>query len=176
MSRATETSQRVRVGVVAIHPQFVSSEVLAVERRLAALYQLTLVHGGALDDPQLRDTDLLIVGALGVDGDGFASWLERLAKTAAAGPQIWTPAVIVSDLPFDRLADQLSFAHSENWYFDILHPDHVDSLPIRVANLLRISAHLRELLRYDAIIHDLRRQTQEMEERLQQLHGYARDT
>ena len=35
-----------------------------------------------------------------------------------------------------------------NWYFDILSMEHIDSMPIRVANLLRIHDHLHELERY----------------------------
>ena len=39
---------------------------------------------------------------------------------------------------------------ASNWYFDIIHPDHLTSLPVRIANLLRIHDHLAELHRYEA--------------------------
>jgi hypothetical protein len=48
-----------------------------------------------------------------------------------------------------RVVEVLEQTLNSNWYFDLLHPDHLSSLPVRVANLLRMHDHLHELLRYE---------------------------
>ena len=56
-----------------------------------------------------------------------------------------------------------------NWYFDIVASDQLDSLPIRVANLLRIHDHLHELHRYSAALSSLTAQTEALKQELLQL-------
>ena len=61
----------------------------------------------------------------------------------------------------------MPFAIDENWYFDVIDPDHLDSLPMRVANLLRIHDHLHELSRYEKSLADLQADVRQMQQKLE---------
>ena len=50
-----------------------------------------------------------------------------------------------------------------NWYYDILSPDENHSIPTRAANLIRIHDHLKELYKYDTMLHDLKNQVEKLE-------------
>jgi hypothetical protein len=55
--------------------------------------------------------------------------------------------LIVAELPVNEARLLMEHAIKSNWYFDVVRPEHLDSLPVRVANLLRIHDHFHELRR-----------------------------
>lgn len=140
---------------------------LSFEKKLKLLGELDLVEIRTLDDPQLLPCDVLIVAAEHIPNGDFARWLDEFRKKSIQQNRIWIPALFLSRSGFEELEGIFSTILTTNWYFDVLNPDHVDSLPVRVANLLRIHDHLHELRRYDARQQALQTRVNEIERELQ---------
>ena len=152
-------------------PRVVDAERMDLERHLARLGDVTLDEVKALDAPEAKATDLLIVAAQKVPAREFPVWLTGLRKRIVQQGRIWTPALILADVPGDVLLDIWAEATRDNWYFDILAPAHMGSLPIRVANLLRIHDHLHELTRYAAALEDINTKVTMLESQIKGLRG-----
>jgi hypothetical protein len=129
-------------------PKRFGSAKAQIERQLTYLPQMTVHSLTSLDDPEFFPCDLLIAFAGQIPDDELYTWIEGLKKRIQRQGKIWTPALILSSVGFADLSSWLHEYAESNWYFDILNPDHIASLPIRVANLLRIHDHLHELNRY----------------------------
>ncbi len=138
------------------------------EKYMKRLGDLSFYEMKSLEDPDFAPCDLLIVAAESVPEENFAEWLREFHQRIKKQQKIWTPAIILSSVGFVALEDLLTEANGSNWYFDIINPDHIESLPIRVANLLRIHDHLHELRRYDEKQRSLQEQVDAIEEKLQQ--------
>jgi len=151
MSRRTDFLQmRRRLCIWDLEPKRADALKLNVERSLRFLPQLDLVRLKALDDPNLLPCDLLVVFAKHLGEEELITWLSGFEKRMAQQQQgIWIPALIVNACEMTRVVEVLEQTLNSNWYFDLLHPDHLSSLPVRVANLLRMHDHLHELLRYE---------------------------
>lgn len=151
MSRRTDFLQmRRRLCIWDLEPKRADALKLNVERSLRFLPQLDLVRLKALDDPNLLPCDLLVVFANPLGEEELITWLSGFEKRMAQQQQgIWIPALIVNACEMTRVVEVLEQTLNSNWYFDLLHPDHLSSLPVRVANLLRMHDHLHELLRYE---------------------------
>lgn len=145
----------------------VDSDRMNLERHLARLGDVKVTPITSLDDAKgkadLVGTDLLIVAAQMVPEDKFASWLGGFRKRIEGLGLVWTPALILADIPFEVLSEIWPEVTKENWYFDILAPAHVASVPIRVANLLRIHDHLHELKRYAEALDDINNKVRGLE-------------
>jgi hypothetical protein len=133
----------------------VDAERLALEHHLKRLGDVRVASVKSLDAPEAAKADLLIVAAQTVPTAEFPRWLAGFRKRVVARGAIWTPALILADVTFDTLSDIWTDVTRDNWYFDILAPAHLASVPIRVANLLRIHDHLHELKRYEAALDDI---------------------
>lgn len=135
------------------------AERMTFEKHLARLGDVKVTPVTSLEDAKgkadLAGADLLIVAAQMVPDDKFADWLSGFRKRIQGLGMVWTPALILADVPFDVLSEIWPEVTKENWYFDILAPSHVASVPIRVANLLRIHDHLHEMKRYAAALDDI---------------------
>lgn len=151
MSRRTDFLQmRRRLCIWDLEPKRTDALKLNVERSLRFLPQLDLVRLKALDDPNLLPCDLLVVFAMHLGEEELITWLGGFEKRMAQQQQgIWVPALILNSCEMTRVVEVLEQTLNSNWYFDLLHPDHLSSLPVRVANLLRMHDHLHELLRYE---------------------------
>ncbi len=136
------------------------------EKTLKFLPDLELVQLKSLDDPKFSPCDLLIVSALSIPEAELATWIQSLQTRIRSQGKIWTPALVISEVNYSRLGEWLHEYASLNWYFDILHPDHLDSVPIRIANLLRIHDHLHELERYHTQIMSMQEQITRIEQTL----------
>jgi len=121
---------------------------MILESRLKKLGNVDIIDVSSLEDTSLRPCDLLLVEASQIPEEEFYKWLSGFGKRLVSQGDIWIPALIISDTPFEILNSMMPEAIDLNWYFDILDPDHIDSLPIRVTNLLRIHDHLHEVGRY----------------------------
>lgn len=172
MTSATVFPNRtLRVSYWNIEKRVVDSERMSLETHLKQLGDVKITQVDGLDVPGAMPCDLLIVAAQILATQAFPTWLAGLSQRIQKQGHIWTPALILADIPFGVLRDILPAAVRDNWYFDILSPQHIESLPIRVANLLRIHDHLNELSRYGQAVDDLSVKTQKLESELQKLKG-----
>lgn len=142
---------RRRICIWDIDPKRSDAFKLLMERSLRFLPQLDLVRLKALDDPQLLPCDLLVVYAWHLAEQELMTWLQGFEQRLGHQQQqgIWIPALVVTPVQLNRIVEVLEHTLSSNWYFDLVHPEHLSSLPVRVANLLRIHDHLHELMRYE---------------------------
>lgn len=140
--------RRPRACFLNLDPKFVNLPKLKLEQALKAMVDIDLVEVAAIDDSGLLPCDLLIVESQGVSAPDFQQWLTGFQRRLVAQANIWIPAVIVADLSVAEARALMDSAVKSNWYFDVVTPAHIDSLPLRVANLLRIHDHLHELRRY----------------------------
>lgn len=152
-------------------PRVVDAERARLEQSLAKVGDVRVDTLRSLDDPGLHPCDLLVVAAQAIPRDGFAKWLGGFKERFHRQGGIWVPVLIVADVPFEGLREILPDAARANWYFDIMAPEHVASLPIRVANLLRIHDHLHEMKRYATALDDINAKVEALETELQHLRG-----
>lgn len=144
----------------------VDATKLQVETYLRKLGNIKFKEVKAPDDPALLPCDLLVVTSTYVPEHEFANWLKGQERRMVKQGNIWIPALFVADIEFDILREIWSEIQSTNWYFDIVSSSHLSSLPVRVANLMRIHDHLHELYRYGQELSSLQKQVEEVEERL----------
>lgn len=149
--------------------QLYGAHKAALESKLSLMGDTKFVGLKSLDDASFDPCDLLIIAADKIPEDAFPKWIEQLHKRVKANYQIWTPALILADLSFATLDAILTSAVKSNWYFDIISINHLDSLPIRVANLLRIHDHLHELRRYHQELDRLSERVVKMEAEIEHL-------
>lgn len=135
--------------------RFVDAERMVLEHNLRRLTDVTLSELKSFDDPDFLPCDLLIVAAKNVAAIDFRKWLDGFRRKVRNEGNIWIPALILTQIEFEDLRDILLEAVNENWYFDVMHAEHMSSLPIRVANLLKIHDHLHELDRYEQALTEL---------------------
>lgn len=157
-------------------PRAIDKDLMAIEHHIKRLGDVTITRVERLDQDGIFPCDLLVVGGQSIIGDQFAPWLQGIRKRILTQGTIWTPALIIAEISFDTLSQRLMEAVKDNWYFDIVSPKHLASLPIRVANLLRIHDHLHELNRYAQAIEDIQNQVRALEAQLSQAGTRADDT
>ena len=120
---------------------------------------------GAADLAGTRDDKSAVI-AHTLESDDLITWVKALAGRMEKSGKILTPALIVGD-DIDLAARGLmKFAATENWYFDLVDVEHVSSIAIRAANLIRIHDHIHELGRYENSITKLENQVKDLLERL----------
>ncbi len=133
-----------------LDPRRSDTTKLNIEHFLKLLPGATWKKVKGLEDPSFLPCDLAVVYAWHLTEIELKAWLENFEKRWKKQGAIWIPALIISPLNAGDLLGSMEEIWASNWYFDIVHPDHFSSLPVRVANLLRIEDHLRELERYEA--------------------------
>lgn len=136
-------------------------------KQLGTEFQLVAID--KLNSSNAQPCDLLII-ATNPDIDmQFDKWLLKTQPLVHVQNQIRVPTIFFGLATFNQLHETFGAILASNWYFDIIHPDHLDSAPIRIANLLRIHDHMHELLRYDALQRELQAKIQQVELELKQL-------
>ena len=163
--------KRLRVCYWNTDSRVVDRDLMLLESHLQKLAQIDLVAVQSLADSNLMPCDLIIIAATLIGEDEFPQWLSGLKKKVGVQGLIWTPALILSEIDFNKIEGILRQIAQENWYFDIISPDHVRSLPIRVANLLRIHDHLHELKRYNELVSQMAARIDEFETLLEKMQG-----
>lgn len=144
-----------RVKYFVADKRFVDAERMVLEKNLRRLTDVSLSELKSLDDPDFLPCDLLVVAAKNVAAVDFRKWLDGFRRKVRSEGNIWIPALILTQIEFEDLRDILLEAVNDNWYFDVMHAEHMSSLPIRVANLLKIHDHLHEMDRYGQALTDL---------------------
>jgi hypothetical protein len=155
--------RRMRVCSWEASPGFISSATAALDQQLRQLIQVELVKLKALDDQAALPCDLLIISAEGIDEEHFEAWIRSISSRIPRAHSIPVPAIIFGIVPAHIQRELLRWAVDGNWYFDIVEPDHVSSLPVRVANFLRLHDHLHEVRRMTEASEVLTKRVQEME-------------
>lgn len=138
-----------------------------VERYVKSMPDFSLAQVQGLDDPNFKPCDLLIIYSPKLNENEFHQWLEGIHKRIQASSKIWTPGCIVSQQLENTDIQRIHEYADTNWYFDIIHPEHWMSFPIRIANLLRIHDHLHELFRYQEQLTHLQTRVADIEQQLE---------
>ncbi len=152
-------------------PRVVDPHRMHLEEVLKILGAIELKTIKSLDDPNLMPSDLIIIAAQAIPEEDFPNWLSGVSQRMSLQGRIWLPALILADSSLNALNEILEQASKMNWYFDIINPDHMSSLPIRVANLLRIHDHLHELGRYEETLDKLQTKVESLTAQLTELRG-----
>ncbi len=158
--------RHLRVNYWNSEPRLIAPSKARLEQLLKQLGTVELREVKSLTDDS-QPADLLVIPADHIPDDKFIDWLKGLRQRIRQQGQIWTPALITADISFGDLNDLIDDAVKANWYFDVIHRDHMESLPIRVANLLRIHDHLHELKRYRQELDKLDLKVADLEAQLQ---------
>jgi len=161
-------NRRLRICVWNPTPQIVGPSLGLIESELSRLGTAQLVKLKTLEDEQLLPCDLMVITASYVDEEHFIAWLKGLEGRLARQGTIKIPAIIWASVPTHQQRDILRWAVESNWYFDIIDPDHSSSLPIRVANFLRLHDHLHEVKRMNEVMTELSERVQTLEASLAQ--------
>ena len=142
----------------------VDARKLFLESKLKSLADLKIETLKSIEDLKSESCDLLIVSANHIPSEEFEKWLDGFCGRMLE--HIWTPALVLASLDAKRLDSLLKKIVHQNWYFDIVDASHLDSLPIRVANLIRIHDHLLELRKYDEELNNLTNRLADIEKAL----------
>jgi hypothetical protein len=155
-------NRKLKIGVHDQEPRIFNRIKASLESQISRLASIQICPIKSLNE--LADSiDLLLVIAPPLNSEHFTQWLSSIESRCSNPDSIWTPCIIIADIDFGGLNELLEPASRSNWYFDIIHSEHLNSLPIRVANLLRISDHLKELLRYDREVKNLLKRVEFLE-------------
>ena len=150
-------------------PKVVDMELVHLEKKLSLLGNFVIHPLASIQDHDFLPCDLLLISAQNIPQSHFTSWLRGVIGQMQQQASIWVPGLIMGNASFEILREILALAGPINWYFDIMDGQHLESLPIRVANLLRIHDHLHELRRYEQTLSELSAQMLVLESRLQQV-------
>lgn len=148
-------------------PGFISAASAALDQQLRQLVQVEMVSLKSLDDSAASPCDLLIISAEGMDEEQFPIWVKSLSARIPRTHGIPAPALIFGVVGATVQRELLRWAVEGNWYFDIVDPEHVTSLPVRAANFLRIHDHLHEVRRMSETSRALDLKVQEMQTQLE---------
>ena len=99
--------------------------------------------------------------------DHLLDWVKTLA--ARLSHHIWTPALIIGDLRPLATKELVTFASESNWYFDVVDAEHLSSMALRMANLIRINDHLHELFRYESSLTAIEKKADDQKKRVDDL-------
>lgn len=152
-----------------LDPKRSDASKLNLERFLKLLPSITFKKVKGVEDPDFLPCDMAVVYAWHLNQIELKTWLENFEKRWKKQGAIWIPALIVSPVETTELLGMMEEIWASNWYFDIIHPDHLPSLPVRIANLLRIHDHLSELHRYEAELERMQQDIKSIESELKTL-------
>ncbi|MCY4380311.1 MAG: hypothetical protein OXC40_01910 [Proteobacteria bacterium] len=156
-----------RVCYVNYDNRIIDATLEQVERELDKIYEFEIVELDHLDAPEFDPCDLLVLIAHQTTSDHLLDWVKSLAVRLAK--RIWTPTLIIGDLRPVATRDLVGFASSSNWYFDVVDSEHLSSMALRMANLIRIKDHLHELFRYESSLSVIERKADDQKKRVDEL-------
>ena len=151
------------------------TSVAFFEKRLKLISNVELVQFSTLERvKESGPCDLLIFNAVHLDDAAFLQWFPKMQSKIPNPSEIRTPTLFLSKIEFTVLENLWEDAYKSNWYFDILDPEHIESIPIRVANLLRMHDHLHEIKRYETELVSMKKRLDSLEEKLEKLNPHER--
>jgi hypothetical protein len=153
------------VGIYDPEKRVLNRTKLAIEHAIKRISEVEFISLPSLKPEDISSCDVSII--CGPNDTALTRpWLEKLVQQFSQPQLIRQPVVILSSWNLEQLSEILNFTIQQNWYFDIINPDHIASLPIRLANLIRLHDHLKELANYDRIVRELSDKVQELEANL----------
>ncbi len=166
MTKESKENGYKTIGLLDLEPKRAESLKNLIEKKIKSLPSLNMTKIKGLDELSPEGFDAIVLYSWNLDEEQFLQWLQGFETRWSKDYSIWIPALIISTLDLFSIPEILERTTSSNWYFDVVHPDHISSLPIRVANLLRIHDHLRELMRYERELKLLQNQVHSIEQQL----------
>lgn len=149
--------------------KFINADRLLLEEKLRDIVDLEVRQVTSLQDPELLPCDLLVVYLGPAERSFFSQWLPKFQHQLEKQAEILIPVLFVSPNAGNiDLGEIFASAVATNWYFDLVSLHELDTLPVRVANLLRIHDHLHELKRYGELLTEMKNSVSRLEARLKQ--------
>lgn len=146
--------------------RYIAAGVLDLEEKLTLLGKCHIQPVETLEKLGAGRADLFVIACPLTDSQTFPTWLSNIEKKLFYAKKIKTPTLIFADFSFETLNKVFELTLTSNWYCDLVNPKHIESLPIRIANLIRIHDHLKELEVYEKQISKLEADVSNMEKRL----------
>ena len=162
----------IRLGFWDVESKYFDYAKPLLTRALKRWTQLDIVTIKDLEEASSKSCDIVCISASHVPKNSLTKWLTSLAERFQSNQLIWVPALILSEHTFDTGAHLAEVSSEWNWYYDLLMPNHLDSIPVRVANLVKIHQHLRELRRYDKELKQLSSEVHRLNQELSKLKGH----
>ncbi len=160
------SERKLTVGYWDAQKRYFSSAKGRLEFLLKSFGDVTFYPVSSLEDPKLKTCDTLLTTADHVAEEDFLPWFTNFEGRVYLNQLIWVPAIILTSISLNKQRELLRHSLQSNWYFDVVDPAHLDSLPLRMANMIRIHDHLRELNRYDQELTQLQTRTKDLEEQI----------
>lgn len=145
----------IRICYLNTEPRLMDPHKLHIEEKIRYIGDVKIVNISSIDDPELHPCDLLLITAEQIPEEEFYRWMSTFSKRIHKQANMMIPTVVFSEVSFDTQRQFLIDAMKENWYFDIISTKHLDTLPIRITNLLRIHDHIHEIYRYQKTLNEL---------------------
>lgn len=158
--------RRISVCYVNAEPKAISARMLNFEKYLSQLGSVEVQDRETMEAAYAESPDIVIYDALLLDSSGLLGLVKSLYKNVVQSEKIWTPVLIYVRAEFGLVKELLPFANQVNWYFDLVTEEHLEILPIRVGNLVRIHDHLKEMFAYKSEIATLESRLEEVEAQL----------
>ena len=148
--------------------KFLTPYISKVESLVSSIEQIQIEK---TDTIRGQKADLIIVSSP-LGGEELIKWIQRLiADYNQNGSSSLIPIIFVTDTEFSELEPMIWQCISQtNWYFDIVNRDNLEFLPMRIALLLKISDHIKEIEEYDRKITELSNKVSSLENSLN-IHG-----
>lgn len=162
-------TSKLRVCYVNYDTKILQAEVHALEEKLKQLKDVEIISLSSIEGNDLSTYNLLIFNAISLNDDNFIKWLPTISQKITQKLHIQIPTIFLSHLAFSGLNKIWEQTYAKNWYFDIIHPDHLESIPIRMANLLRIYDHLQEIKKYEREIKTMQKEVALIQETVKKL-------
>lgn len=124
-----------------------------VEQQLQLIFPCQTKKVKTLSSEDFWPCDLIVTYG-GTMTDVVTS-LKAIERQLRSSGKVWPASLVIGSYPVEQTADLFQMILSSNWNFDVVDPDHLESLPTRVCNLIRIQEHLQELRHYDKQLQDL---------------------
>jgi hypothetical protein len=156
----------IKICVLNQEPRIADRSLARIETELAKICEFDLFKISSIDDEEFLPCDLLIIIAHTLENEELTTWVKGLAKRMEKSGKILTPALIIGEGIDLASKGLMSFAAAENWYFDMVDVEHISSIAIRAANLIRIHDHIHELGRYETSITKLENQVKDLLQKL----------
>jgi hypothetical protein len=139
----------ITVGFLIHDPRLADRYLARVENTLKSISEVKAINITSTTDPRLAHCSIVVVFANNLDEEQMITWVKGIPKRLTSS-SINIPWLIICENSEVIQKEMLRYALAENWYFDLVLPDHLDSLLTRIANLIRISDHISELKRYES--------------------------
>lgn len=169
MQPDTSNLNRYKIGFLNLEPRITSTKKEQFNQYLRFLNNFDFIDINSRQSELIDGCNLLIVDSTNLAGEAFYTWLHGFAQKMEQSNHVWIPAIILTRIGFREILDHLPKAVFDNWYFDLVTPGEFASLPIRIANLLKIHDHLQELWRYNSTLNNLQQKVDDLEKKLQTL-------